>query len=265
MFSISEPQKYRISTDASNRFTVYFPTNVQSNTAGFYYDEALTLIVANSLNAAETILNDNLETYKSLALENFSNFCKSTNIKMLKNQLTATDYKLLKSVENYMLGVSSDYNVADLIYNRTGLRNAINMLQNPVSEQDELVLEQNRKILELQYVCQTTITSGINVGENHYSLNTFDQINISTLGLQAQGGTSVPYHADGELCRLYTPQEFLPIVQSATAHIMYHTTYFNCLKMQVRNMTNISEICNINYGDTLLPEYATVLNQIVGG
>lgn len=49
------------------------------------------------------------------------------------------------------------------------------------------------------------------------------------------------------------------------AHIMYHTTYFNCLKMQVRNMTNISEICNINYGDTLLPEYATVLNQIVSG
>lgn len=117
----------------------------------------------------------------------------------------------------------------------------------------------------LQYVCQTTITSGINVGENHYSLNTFDQINISTLGLQAQGGTSVLYHADGELCRLYTPQEFFPIVQSATAHIMYHTTYFNCLKMQVRNMTNISEICNINYGDTLLPEYATVLSQIVSG
>lgn len=76
---------------------------------------------------------------------------------------------------------------------------------------------------------------------------------------------SVLYHADGELCRLYTPQEFLPIVQSATAHIMYHTTYFNCLKMQVRNMTNISEICNINYGDTLLPEYATVLSQIVSG
>ena len=45
-------------------------------------------------------------------------------------------------------------------------------------------------------MCQTTITSGINVGENHYSLNTFDQINISTLGLQAQSGTSVPYHAD---------------------------------------------------------------------
>lgn len=182
---------------------------------------------------------------------------------MLKNQLTATDYKLLKSVENYMLGVSSDYNAADLIYNRTGLRNAINMLQNPVSEQDELVLEQDRKILELQYVCQTTITSGINVGENHYSLNTFDQINISTLGLQAQGGTSVPYHADGELCRLYTPQEFLPIVQSATAHIMYHTTYFNCLKMQVRNMETKEEVENVVYGMELNEEYQQVLNSII--
>ena len=261
MFSISEPQKYRISTDASNRFTVYFPTNVQSNTAGFYYDEAPTLIVANSLNAAETILNDNLETYKSLALENFSNFCKSTNIQMLKNQLTATDYKLLKSVENYMSGVSSDYNVADLIYNRTGLRNAINMLQNPVSEQDELVLEQNRKILELQYVCQATITSGINVGENHYSLNTFDQINISTLGLQAQGGTSVSYHADGELCRLYTPQEFLPIVQSATAHIMYHTTYFNLLKHQILEMETKEELEKVEYGMELEEKYQIVLDS----
>ena len=264
MFSITQLGEYRISTVGENKFTAYFPVNVQSSDIGYYYDEALITISAESVDIAESMIAENLDIYKTAAIEQFNKNCKAASIQILKNQLQATDYKLLKSIETYMLGISSDYDVAALIYNREGLRNSINMIENPISDEDQLKIECNRKVTELHSVCQAVITTGINVGDEHFSLNTFDQINISTLGLQAQAGVSVPYHADGKLCKLYTPQEFLPIAQAAAAHVIYHTTYFNCLKNQVQSLTSIDDVRNTTYGDTLLPEYAAVLSQIVG-
>ena len=61
-----------------------------------------------------------------------------------------------------------------------------------------------------------------------YSLTEHDQTELMA---QAQtvkeGAAAVPYHADGELCRMYPAEEFTALAQAATAHVFYHRTYCN--------------------------------------
>ena len=64
------------------------------------------------------------------------------------------------------------------------------------------------------------------IGGAHYSLTEHDQTELLA---QAQavkeGAAAVPYHADGELCRMYPAEEFTALAQAATAHVFYHRTY----------------------------------------
>ena len=112
-------------------------------------------------------------------------------------------------------------------------------------------------------LCQTTITSGIDYNDEHYRLNTTDQINLTSLYSLAQLGQSVPYHADGKVCRIYTSEEMIRLVQTATKWVIYHTTYYNLLKHQIQDMTDIDEIKKVEYGTELSSEYQTILNTIL--
>lgn len=108
------------------------------------------------------------------------------------------------------------------------------------------------KLQELAAKCATMITDGFYVGEAHYSFDVNDQANILAWAEQVKAGKSVPYHADGELCRVYTPEEFLTVVMVATLHKVTHQTYFNCLKAQVLALTDILEVKDTTYGETEL-------------
>ena len=55
----------------------------------------------------------------------------------------------------------------------------------------------------------------------------------------------------------------MPIVQSATAHIMYHTTYFNLLKHQILEMETKEELEKVEYGMELEEKYQIVLDSII--
>jgi hypothetical protein len=119
-----------------------------------------------------------------------------------------------------------------------------------------------RKIIEMSAICQTTITNGIDYNGEHYRLNTTDQINLTSLYSLAQLGQSVPYHADGQVCRIYTPEEMVGLAQAGTQWIIYHTTYFNLLKHQILEMSTIEEVEAVTYGMELKPEYQSTLNAI---
>ena len=73
----------------------------------------------------------------------------------------------------------------------------------------ELDLLKLAKLEELGEACTAAISAGVTIatsrGYEHFSLTLNDQANLSNLALQAQMGASVLYHADGELCRLFTP------------------------------------------------------------
>jgi len=65
----------------------------------------------------------------------------------------------------------------------------------------------------------------------------------------------IPYHADGELCKFYTPVEIKMIISEATKWKTYHTTYYNALKNYVKSLNDIHQIMEIQYGIELPEEY----------
>lgn len=124
-----------------------------------------------------------------------------------------------------------------------------------------LAFVQERKLQELSHICNQTIESGVDVGMldgqiHHFSLTTQDQLNL--ISLQAmidQGMEQIPYHADGELCKFYTPVEIKMIISEATKWKTYHTTYYNALKNYVNSLDDPYVIANITYGIELPEEY----------
>ena len=118
----------------------------------------------------------------------------------------------------------------------------------------------NSKISQLSYICNKTIENGFDVelldGVHHFSLTTQDQLNLITLStMVAQGLEQIPYHADGELCKFYTPSDIHLIIEGATNFKTYHTTYFNALKNYVNSLDDIHQIAEIQYGIELPEEY----------
>lgn len=118
------------------------------------------------------------------------------------------------------------------------------------------------KIKEMSRICNKTIEAGFDIILNneihHFSLTVQDQLNLITLSsMAAQGILHIPYHADGELCKYYTPEEINAIVNQGTYFKTYHTTYFNGLKAYINSLETIEKINAITYGTQLPEEYQT--------
>lgn len=119
---------------------------------------------------------------------------------------------------------------------------------------------------EINNSCNSLICQGVDYNSEHYDLTDEDQINMLAWTTIAQSGSSVPYHSSGNPCRVYSPQEFLGLVQAVTQFKTYHLTYCNLLKQQIANMTDIEEIKSVTYGVTQLNEtYQAIMTQVLGG
>ncbi len=128
----------------------------------------------------------------------------------------------------------------------------------PADPADEVTVDyvKRMKIGHLSNICNQTIEAGFDVGGEHYSLTTQDQLNLITLSTQLTAGeTAIPYHADGELCRFFTPEEVQAILTAATAHKTYQVTYFNGLKAYVQSLDNIADIQAVEYGQEIPEEF----------
>ena len=110
----------------------------------------------------------------------------------------------------------------------------------------------SQKKSELSTECEKAIVAGVDVGDAHYSLTIEDQANILALTPLAQAGNSVFYHQDGEMCREYSSDEFLAVVNAATVFKTLQTTYCNLLMRQAETMTNAEEVRAVKYGVTEL-------------
>lgn len=123
------------------------------------------------------------------------------------------------------------------------------------------------KISEMSYECRKTIEAGIDIQlrmeTKHFSMDTQDQLNLMSLGVMAQTQELIPYHADGETCIFYTADEINQIVAAATAHKVYHTTYYNALKNYINSLTTIEEIAAITYGTPIPDEYQSEVLKVI--
>lgn len=125
------------------------------------------------------------------------------------------------------------------------------------------------KIQEICSNCNSAIVAGIDVnttvGVEHFSLQETDQINLSA-ALQAvqQGTQAYPYHADKQLCRMFTAEEILMVVDAATKHKVYHTTLCNHLLAWIRRAETVEELESITYSAEKLPQdLSTNMNMIL--
>ena len=128
-------------------------------------------------------------------------------------------------------------------------------------EPDDRSLDEIRtdKLAELSSSCNAAITAGMDVkttqGTEHFSLQETDQINLTTaLSAIQNGSTGYPYHADGQLCRLFSAKEIQDIAEASIKHKLYHTTLCNHLMAWVRRVEDKKELANIKYSIENLPE-----------
>lgn len=123
------------------------------------------------------------------------------------------------------------------------------------------------KISEMSLQCRRTIEAGVDVElrmeTKHFSMDTQDQLNLMSLGVMAQTQELIPYHADGETCIFYTADEINQIVAAATAHKVYHTTYYNALKNYINSLSTIEEIAAITYGTPIPDEYQSEVLKVI--
>lgn len=126
------------------------------------------------------------------------------------------------------------------------------------------------KLADLSAAGNAAIVAGVDVilpstGETeHFALHETDQINLTAaLTAVEQGAAGYPYHADGQLCRLYPAQDILAISQAAIAHKLYHTTYCNHLLVWARRAETAEELAGITYGAELPEDLAANLTAVL--
>ena len=125
------------------------------------------------------------------------------------------------------------------------------------------------KVAELSAACSAAITAGCDVTlsdgtTGHISLTAEDQINLTNACAAMEGGAGAyPYHLDGQLCALYPAADIVTMAQAATAHKLYHTTYYNHLAAWVRRCETVEEVETVTYGAELPGDLAENMAAIL--
>lgn len=123
------------------------------------------------------------------------------------------------------------------------------------------------KTAAMSAACNAAITAGMDVttsqGTEHFSLQETDQINLTAaVTAVQQGAAGYPYHADGELCRMFTAAEIGAVGESSIAHKLYHTTYCNHLFAWIRR-ASAAELSGITYGAELPEDLAASMQALL--
>lgn len=160
--------------------------------------------------------------------------------------------KIISLYPNFDFVLDENGNIADVIET-----------SEPINE----VISQKKS--ELSAECEKTIVAGVDVSDAHYSLTIEDQANILAWMAVAQTGKSVPYHCDGQPCRIYSAEEFMEVANAAVAFKTAQTTYCNLLMRQVEAMTDVDEVKAVEYGITQLEgeyaeQYQIIMASLVG-
>lgn len=126
------------------------------------------------------------------------------------------------------------------------------------------------KIAEIKKDCEDYIYAGADVTyadgvKEHFTYTLADQSNISEMFTAVMAGaTEYPYHADGEICKIYTKEQIVAIYGTLSLFKTEATTYHNSLKAQINAMTDIDAISATKFKETeLTGEYLTNYNEMM--
>ena len=126
------------------------------------------------------------------------------------------------------------------------------------------------KIAEIKKDCEDYIYAGTSVtysdgATEHFTYNLADQSNISEMFTAIMAGaTEYPYHADGEICKIYSKEQIVTIYGTLSLFKTEATTYHNSLKAQIKAMTDADAILATKFKETeLTGEYLTNYNEMM--
>lgn len=126
------------------------------------------------------------------------------------------------------------------------------------------------KLTEISKSCEDYIYAGTDVTlpDNtikHFTYTLADQSNISEMFTAIMAGaTEYPYHANGEICKIYTKEQIIAIYGALSLFKTEATTYHNSLKAQINAMTDADAISAIKFKETeLTGEYLTNYNEMM--
>lgn len=126
------------------------------------------------------------------------------------------------------------------------------------------------KIAEIKKDCEDYIYAGTDVtyadgAKEHFTYNLADQSNISEMFTAVMAGaTEYPYHADGEICKIYTKEQIVTIYGTLSLFKTEATTYHNSLKAQINAMTDADAISGVKFKETeLTGEYLTNYTEMM--
>ena len=186
----------------------------------------------------------------------------ATNVTPIEIQGEDEDTEVTYEYELYRIRIPYADNLETRIENNydAWLNRAINT---------EVNLIKNEKIAEVRSACEAAIVNGIDVvtefGNEHFSLATHDQQNLATIKMIIDGGVNeYPYHADGKQCVMYSAEDLAHIIETATYHVAYHTTYCNMLRVWIGRETSYDVVYNIKYGDDLPSDLDEAMRELVG-
>lgn len=114
------------------------------------------------------------------------------------------------------------------------------------------------KIAAIKKDCEDYIYAGADVtysdgATEHFTYNLADQSNISEMFTAIMAGaTEYPYHADGEICKIYSKEQIVTIYGTLSLFKTEATTYHNSLKAQVNAMTDADVIAAVKFKETEL-------------
>lgn len=117
------------------------------------------------------------------------------------------------------------------------------------------------KVKEMKTECNKMITNGFDVElsdnqSHHFSLTVQDQLNLITSSqMVADGAETIPYHADGELCKYYISEDMEKIIAKANAFKTYHVAYFNSLKTYIGSLRSMTKVAAITYESSIPSKY----------
>ena len=143
------------------------------------------------------------------------------------------------------------------------------MMARELPKPDISIIKQS-KLDEIKQSCEDYIYAGTDVTlpDNtikHFTYTLADQSNISEMFTAIMAGaTEYPYHADGEICKIYTKEQIVAIYGTLSLFKTEATTYHNSLKAQINAMTDADAISAIKFKETeLTGEYLTNYNEMM--
>ena len=183
----------------------------------------------------------------------------------LSNPRSVVLYSVYDEVEQNWVGFTTTYRVNG---QTVQLSDDGSQYDEEAAYQAELAAAKSAKISALSSTANSAIVGGVDVEINgtqkHFSYGAEDQQNLkAAFDLSNATKMSVPYHADGDTCALFTPEQIATIYIAEQLNLTHHQTYFNQLKQMILVMTTIEDVNAVTYGQQLTGTYLETYNAMM--